>query len=137
MHGGLKPYRRWPKIACSVVAALVANSSIVVAEGPTINWDAVEQYALLAVKAVVTLTGVLVFISAIIRSALAALRRQLGGSASAATAQREMYEAIEGPLFWLVALALAAWLPDILVAIGLLPQGTPFTIRWSEIFRRP
>jgi hypothetical protein len=36
-----------------------------------------------------------------------------------------------------VALALAAWLPDILVAIGLLPSGTPFTVRWDEIFRKP
>ncbi len=116
---------------------LAAVASVVEAEGPTVNWDALQSYAVLAVKLTVTATGLLVFTAALVRAALAALRKHLSGSIAAAAAQRELYEAIEGPLLWLVALALAAWLPDILVAIGLLPSGTPFTVKWEDIFRRP
>jgi len=116
---------------------LAVVASVVEAEGPTVNWDALQSYAVLAVKLTVTATGLLVFTAALVRAALAALRKHLSGSIAAAAAQRELYEAIEGPLLWLVALALAAWLPDILVAIGLLPSGTPFTVKWEDIFRRP
>lgn len=108
----------------------------VYAEGPTVNWDSLRGYAVLAAKLAVTATGIMVFLGAIARSAIAALKRHLGGAATA-MAQREIYEAIEGPLYWLIALALAAWLPDILVSIGLLPKGTPFTVSWDEIFGRP
>ena len=120
-----------------VLVLLGVSASLAKAEGPTVNWDALQSYAVLAVKLTVTVTGILVFTAALVRAALAALRKHLSGSVAAAAAQRELYEAIEGPLLWLVALALAAWLPDILVAIGLLPSGTPFTVRWDEIFRKP
>jgi len=107
------------------------------AEGPVVNWEALQSYALLAVKLTVTATGILIFVTAFIRAAIAALRKHVSGSIAAAAAQRELYEAIEGPVLWLVALALAAWLPDILVALGLLPQGTPFAVKWSDIFAKP
>lgn len=127
-------------ILIKIVAVFVAtlpSTALICAQGPTVNWDAVRNYSVLAVKVTVTVTGILIFISALIKSALAVLKRQLGGATSSAMAQRELFEAIEGPLYWLIALALAAWLPDILVAVGLLPQGTPFTVGWNEIFSRP
>lgn len=119
-------------LVISLIAAYPAK-----AEGPAINLDALQSYAVLAVKLTVTVTGLLVFVTAFIRAAIASLRKQVSGSVAAAAAQRELYEAIEGPIFWLIALALAAWLPDILVALGLLPQGTPFAVRWDSIFGKP
>lgn len=121
----------------SILVAALSETALVYAQGPFVNWDAIRSYSLLAVKIAVTTTGILVFATALIKSALAVLRKQLGGALSTAAAQRELYEAIEGPLYWLIALALAAWLPDILVAIGLLPQGTPFAVNWNEIFSEP
>lgn len=105
------------------------------AAGPTVNWEALRSYAALAVKLTVTATGILVFMAAFVRAALASLRKHVSGSVAAASAQRELFEAIEGPILWLIVLAIAAWLPDILVSIGLLPQGTPFAVNWEEIFR--
>lgn len=105
------------------------------AAGPTINWEALRSYAALAVKLTVTATGILVFMTAFVKAALASLRKHVSGSVAAASAQRELFEAIEGPILWLIVLAIAAWLPDILVSIGLLPQGTPFAVNWDEIFR--
>lgn len=130
---GRLPFR----IAVTVSAAMLCNTALVYAQGPTVNWEAVRNYSVLAVKVTVTATGILIFVSALVKSALAALKRQIGGAPSSAMAQRELFEAIEGPLYWLIALALAAWLPDILVTVGLLPQGTPFAVNWNEIFSRP
>lgn len=130
-------WRRILKIVATVYIATLCGTKFAYAQGPTINWDSVRNYSVLAVKVTVTATGILIFISALIKSALAVLKRQLGGATSSAIAQRELFEAIEGPLYWLMALALAAWLPDILVAVGLLPQGTPFAVSWNEIFSKP
>jgi hypothetical protein len=132
---GLQRVRLRASLTLLVLLAAMAN--VVWAEGPTINWEALQSYAILAVKLAVTATGTLVFAAALIRAAIAALRKHVSGSVAAAAAQRELYEAIEGPLLWLVALALAAWLPDILVAIGLLPSSTPFAVKWEDIFRKP
>lgn len=125
------------KIALSVLLSVFGAAHVIYAQGPSVNWDKVRNYTTLAVKITVTVTGILIFVSALIRSAVAVLKRQLGGASTFASAQRDLYEAIEGPLYWLIALALAAWLPDILVAIGLLPKGTPFALDWNEIFEQP
>lgn len=129
--------RTQPVGLASALAVVSCVASCAKAEGPTVNLDALQNYAVLAVKLAVTVTGLLIFLTALIKIAIATLRKHVSGSVAAATAQRELYEAIEGPILWLVALALAAWLPDILAAIGLLPQGTPFTVKWEEIFKRP
>jgi len=134
--------RRWcrSRIGMAHLLAIVLSGIMacpVRAEGPVVNWEALQSYAVLAVKLTVTATGILIFVTAFIRAAIAALRKHVSGSVAAAAAQRELYEAIEGPILWLIALALAAWLPDILVALGLLPQGTPFAVKWSDIFAKP
>lgn len=130
----MKKVLSWSLMGATLLLLLLL-SPLALARGPAVKWDAIQSYAALAVKVTATLTGVLVFTTALVRVALAALRRHVGGSATAISSQRELYEAIEGPLIWLVVLALAAWLPDILVTVGLLPEGTPFTVNWSEIFR--
>ena len=134
---GCHAMTKYSKIISILLTTVVLYTELVQAQGPTVNWDTVRNYSVLAVKITVTATGILIFVTAFIKSALAVLRKQLGGALSTATAQRELIEALEGPLYWLIALAFAAWLPDILVAIGLLPQGTPFAVNWNEIFNRP
>lgn len=109
---------------------------LVRAQGPAINIDALRSYAILAVKLAVTITGLLVFLASLVRAAVAGLKKQVGGVYSG-SALRDLYETLEGPIFWLISLALIAWLPDILVSVGLLPQGTPFTVSWSDIFGKP
>jgi len=131
---------RWillERVHLLILALSITMTCSARAEGPVVNWEALQSYALLAVKLTVTATGILIFITAFIRAAVATLRKHVSGSVAAAAAQRELYEAIEGPIIWLIALALAAWLPDILVTLGLLPQGTPFAVKWNDIFGKP
>ncbi|MEM1509696.1 MAG: hypothetical protein QXY49_01735 [Thermofilaceae archaeon] len=109
---------------------------LIQAQGPIVNINALQSYAILTIKLAITITGLLVFLASLIRAAIAGLKKQVGGVYSG-SALRDLYETLEGPIFWLLSLALVAWLPDILVSIGLLPQGTPFTVSWNEIFMQP
>ncbi len=118
------------------VVLVTLTLPLVRAQGPTVNIDALRSYAVLSVKLAVTITGLLVFLTSLVRAAVAGLKKQVGGVYSG-SALRDLYETLEGPIFWLISLALIAWLPDILVSVGLLPQGTPFTVSWNDIFGKP
>lgn len=118
------------------VVFILFTLPLVQAQGPTVNINALQSYAVLAVKLAITVTGLLVFLASLLRAAIAGLKKQVG-SVYSGSALRDLYETLEGPIFWLLSLALVAWLPDILASIGLLPQGTPFTVSWNDIFRQP
>ena len=94
-----------------------------------------RSLAVFIVKGGLLAAFVIVMMVSFIRGVVGATERSAIAGTLAAAGYREMLEAFKGPLIFLLALVLLAWLPDLLAWLGLLPEALrPYAIDWGALF---
>jgi len=92
----------------------------------------IKAWGTAGIKIGVSVALTIVFIISILRG-LKGSADYTAGPSFTGEGLREMFSSIKRPVFVVLFLIFLLWLPDILVAIGLLPSA-PFTVDWKTIF---